>query len=112
MVPRLPPGCQRLGFLFFRTLIPPPPLGILRTDDPARAARGAGPILETEERAMLNSSRVYGNQHICCNVESCVYNDAKNCHCTLESITVQPNCNCNTGKADGECCCGDYRCKC
>ena len=56
--------------------------------------------------------KVFGNQHICCNVESCVYHDDKNCHCTLESITVQPNCDCHNGEAADECWCGDYKCKC
>lgn len=61
---------------------------------------------------MQDSSRVFGNQHICCNVESCVYHDQRSCHCTLESITVQPNCDCDNGRASDESSCGDYKCKC
>ncbi len=50
-------------------------------------------------------------QIINCTVGSCEYNNTNTQKCELKDITVTPCKNCNSGKAEDESMCGNYRCK-
>jgi len=50
----------------------------------------------------------YDMKHgICCNVESCVYNDGRE-NCSRENITVSCCPQCGSGKAQDESMCSSY----
>lgn len=49
------------------------------------------------------------NQKINCTVNSCAYNDQKNCICELNAITVKACPNCHNGNPEDESMCGSYR---
>lgn len=48
------------------------------------------------------------NQHIGCDVNSCVYNENGSA-CSLQSITVQACQNCSSGNPQDESMCSNYR---
>lgn len=54
-------------------------------------------------------NKANGHQCINCHVDSCAFNDGKDCTCTLSSIDVQPCCNCGNGKPEDETNCSSYK---